>query len=106
MDKALWPETTATIYTCGWQDTPWYYLGSGNYLIVFSYTVNGDHYSGEYDDTVPATEGTQFSLRFNPDSPEENEKTVSMKRQRWLGVVTTVAALAAGVIYAWYRGRK
>jgi len=106
MDKTLWLETTAAIYTCGWQDTPWYYLGSGNYIIVFSYKVNGDHYSGEYSDVVPATEGSQFSLRYNPDNPEENEKSAAMNRQRWLIAVASVVLAVALAIYESHRGWK
>jgi hypothetical protein len=106
MDKALWLETTATIYTCGWHDTPWYYLGSGNYIVVFSYKVNGDHYSGEYDDVTPATEGSQFSLRYNPDNPKENEKSVAMKRERLLTAIAFALVPTAFVIYEWYRGWK
>ena len=106
MDKTFWLETTATIYTCGWQDTPWYYLGSGNYIIVFSYTVNGDHYSGEYDDAVPATEGSQFSLRYDPDNPEENEKSVEMKQERWFTVFALALVAVAFVLYSWHRGWK
>ena len=106
MDRTLWLETRATIYTCGWQDTPWYYFGSGNYIIVFSYTINGNHYSGEYDDVVPATEGSQFSLRYDPNNPEENEKSIEMKRGRWLTVAALALVFAAFIIYGRYRGWK
>jgi hypothetical protein len=106
MDKTLWPATTATIYSCGWQDTPWYFLGSGNYLIVFSYKVDGNHYSGEYYDVEAATGGSQFSLRYNPDNPEENEKSLRMKWVRWLAVAAFALVPAAFVVYGWYRGWK
>jgi len=81
-------------------------LGSGNYIIVFRYTVNGDHYSGEYGDVVPATEGSQFSLRYNPDNPEENEKSIEPKRDRWFTVFALALVPVAFVIYGWYRGWK
>jgi hypothetical protein len=103
MDKSLWLETTATIYTCGWKDTPWYYLGSGNYVIVCSYEIDGHQYSAEYDDFSPATEGSQFPLRYNPDNPEENEKSVKMKHERWLTIGGPALLLVGSILYWRYR---
>lgn len=102
MDKSFWVETTTAIYTCGWQDTPWWYMGSGNYIIVYSDEVNHHQYSGEYTDTVPATEGSPFPLRYNPEKPEENDMTVAVKRQRWLTIVGSAVIAAVMALYWWH----
>ena len=106
MDKTLWPETTATIYTCGWQDTPLTRRGSGNYIIAYSYQIDGQQYSGEYEDVAPAIEGSQFSLRYNPDDPEQNEKTLEKKRDLWLTIAGAAVLIVGSILYWWGRGRR
>ena len=52
---------------------------------------------------VPANEGSQFSLCFNP---EEIEKSIEMKRERLLTMAALALVFVVFVIYGWYRGWK
>ena len=82
MNREDWLETTATVYSCGWEDTPWKMFGgtqylvgmfSGRYLIVFSYQIAGATYSGEFRSSVELKEGDTFPLRYDPRNPEKND---------------------------------
>jgi hypothetical protein len=108
-----WSETTATVFSCGWQETPGRFLVfrqlsdlfSGRYLVVFSHMVDGHQYSGEFTSSREWQEGSNFSLRFDPENPERNDRTDPAS-----GPLATIAAWVVGIIlcalYIWWRSRK
>jgi hypothetical protein len=105
MNTSEWKETEATVFTCGWQDK--FSAGAtglrpdGSYLITFSYEVGGSWYSGEFLNGSALVEGSRFSLRYDPDRPERNEKNLEARRSRWFSVVIAIVLGAAWLFYEW-----
>jgi hypothetical protein len=113
MNRIDWAETTATVYSCGWEDTQgrgflFHSLSglfSGKFLIVFSYAVNGNHLSGEFTSSRKWKEGTTFPLKYNPQNPEENDR--ANEGGGWLANAATWAGgIAIVVLYLWLKNRK
>jgi hypothetical protein len=73
----------------------------GSYLITFSYEVGGSWYSGEFLNGSALVEGSRFSLRYDPDRPERNEKNLEARRSRWFSVVIAIVLVAAWLFYEW-----
>lgn len=80
MNQEAWRGATAAIYSCGWEDTPWRVfsfrslggLFSGRYVVVYSYTVDGNHYSGEFYSSTEWEQGANLPILYNPENPEES----------------------------------
>jgi Protein of unknown function (DUF3592) len=105
MRPSEWKEVEATVFTCGWQNKSG--IGAaglkvdGHYLITFSYEVDGHWYSGEFLNASPLVEGSKFPLRYDPENPNRNEKSLEVQRSRWFSVAI-LALLAIGwLIYKW-----
>jgi hypothetical protein len=95
-----WRTTPATVYTCGdWeQGTSWKLWGKGSssgHLIVFSYKVNGETYSGEFMGTAMKP-GDTFEIRYDPDDPNQNDTSMDSKRSK----ASMIAAAAGGLLIA------
>jgi hypothetical protein len=104
MSRNAWRETSATVYTCG-VDTSIFgalnpsrivdislyrtFLFSTRYLVVFSYAVDGEHFSGEFISPTEWKEGSIFPLKYDPKAPERNDRSVS-SAARWAGVAIGV----------------
>jgi hypothetical protein len=66
---AQWPETQATVYSCGWVDDR--ENGGGWYDVTFSYWGNGEIQEGSFSNfgretASPYFRGDTFTLRYNP----------------------------------------
>jgi hypothetical protein len=75
-DRSSWMRTEATVYISDENETirPGLVtttIGTER-RVVFSYTVDGQYYSGEFSGKMK--EGEKFTLLYNPANPEENEK--------------------------------
>jgi hypothetical protein len=86
MKHSTWNEATAKVYSCG-VDCSLFgafsiqnlknvllsrtFLFSPRYLIVFSYVVDEHQYSGEFLTPRGMTEGSTFSVRYDPNNPEK-----------------------------------
>jgi hypothetical protein len=113
MSRTDWKEATATVYSCGWQETPWRMLNfgvlgdlfSGRYLIVFSYSVNGGTYTGEFTSSAELKEGSTFPITYDSANPEKNDRN-SGTDGPWFNVAAWIVAILLGVLYAWWRIRK
>lgn len=111
MKRDDWVETTATIYSCGWEDTPFNDLGlkrgftSGHYIVVFSYTIDGHYYSDEFASSKEWKEGSTIQIKYNPQNPEENDRT-----DEGNNIYASIAVYAAGIVivalYFWWKAHK
>ena len=113
MSRTDWKETTATVYSCGWQETPWRILNfgllgdlfSGRYLIVFSYSVNGETHSGEFTSSKELEVGSTFPLRYDTNNPEKNDRNSGVDGP-WFNLAAWVVAILVGALFVWWRVRK
>ncbi|MGD0682073.1 MAG: hypothetical protein ABR990_08480 [Terracidiphilus sp.] len=113
MNHDDWADTTATIYSCGWEDTPGRGfvlrslsgLFSGQYIIVFSYTIYGKYFSGEFTSYKEWKEGSTFPLKYNPQNPEETDR-----EDEEINSLTTIASFVVSImliiLYFWWKARK
>ncbi len=113
MNRTDWKETTATVYSCGWQETPWRILNfrllgdlfSGRYLIVFSYSVDGANLSGEFTSSDELKEGSTFSLSYDAANPEKNDRNTGVDGP-WFNLAAWVVAILLGALFVWWKVRK
>ncbi|HWE85117.1 MAG TPA: hypothetical protein VG267_09245 [Terracidiphilus sp.] len=109
MKSDVWTETTATVYSCGWEDEPFRFsrvtLSSGRYLIVFSYEVDGSHYSGEFRSDSEWKEGSTFPIKYNPADANENDRA-DESAGPLVSVLIFVLGVAVAAIIIWLRERK
>ncbi len=113
MKSDEWPQTQATIYSCGWEATPvdgllsrrFSGIASGHYVVVFSYEVGGNHYSGEFNSSNEWKEGSAFSIRYNPENPDENDRQDDSDSP-FFTVVSWVIGIALVGLYFWWKSRK
>jgi hypothetical protein len=113
MNQSEWPQTEATVYSCGWEATPvdgllsrrFSGIASGHYIVVFSYEVEGNHYSGEFNSSEVWKEGNTFSLHYNPENPEENDQEDERDSPLQTAAVW-IGGLALAALYIWWRNRK
>lgn len=106
--RSNWKQTEATVYTCGVQSNYEPGLGASGidskYLIVFSYEVDGERYSGEYTSSSPVAEKSSFSLRYDADNPEHNQYSLRDAMNSLPFKIAAYAALiGAVVLYEWFR---
>jgi hypothetical protein len=80
-------------------------LFSGRYLIVFSYSVNGETYSGEFTSSDELKEGSRFALTYNSANPEENDRNSGVNGP-WFNAAAWAVAILIGALYVWWRVRK
>jgi hypothetical protein len=108
-----WPTTEATVYSCGWEGTPIDGMlsrklsgaFSGHFVTVFSYEVNGNHYTGEFSASREWEEGSKFPLRYNPDNPDENNRNDELDSPA-VSAATFIAGLALAALFIWWKSRK
>ena len=102
-----WKETEATVYTVGAQSE---YVPRGfvqsEYLIVFSYEIDGQWYSGEYTSMSARTAGSKFMLKYDADDPSHNQYSVNSAMNTLpFKIVFYTALVALGGFIAWYMDR-
>jgi hypothetical protein len=108
-----WADTTATVYSCGWEETPGRGfalrslsgLFSGQYIIVFSYTVKGKYYSGEFTSYKEWKEGSTFPLRYNHENPEETDREDEENNSPAV-IASWVIGIMLVILYYWWKTRK
>jgi hypothetical protein len=110
MSKGDWKETEATVFTCGVQEKampgklPIPGFGYSEYLITFSYEIDGQWYSGEFTSTTPRDEGSAFTLKYDSNSPNRNEYSLDKAlNSLWSNIVTWLAAISIAAVYIWFR---
>ena len=87
-----WPVITATINSCDWENPPSLApstLFVGHYYVVFSYVVDGNHYSGEFHSSRAWGKGTDLIILYNPQNPGESivcddDESQSEAALRWI----------------------
>jgi hypothetical protein len=95
-EESGWIETTATVVSCNYQFARMntFRLGvhSGEkYRIAFDYVAHGQTYSDEFQSAVAIPQNEQFSIRYNPLAPQQND------RSSGVGSVGRAPLLALGV---------
>lgn len=114
MGDQEWIETTATVYSCGWEDTPGHWLLSpgkflkdaGHYVVVFRYTVDGNHHSGEFTSQREWEEKSTFQLKYNFRNPEENDRAGLDDSGPVMTIASWVGGAALVAIYLWWKYHK
>lgn len=72
---------------------------SAHYAVGFKYQVNGTTYQGVLCSPVEVQAHDKFSLRYNPDHPEENNSLASECDRGWFKYyVYIVSALVIGFV--------
>jgi hypothetical protein len=67
--RARWIETEASTVACIQSEDK---EEIEEYLVTYSYQVNGKHYDGRYLSNVPVGSGTPLSIRYKPSNPKHN----------------------------------
>jgi hypothetical protein len=99
-----WIQTEAKVFTCGWRETPYRateYGHAGDYLIVFSYTVDGNYFSGDFLSSKELQQGESFPILYDPSNPERNSKSEEKKSNRIQSVIAFVVVAAGFILYEW-----
>ncbi len=113
MNRDNWVETTAKVYSCGWEGTPERAfifrapgdLSSGQYLVVFGYEADGNHCSGEFKSSKEWKEGSTFPLKYNPEKPDENDRA-DQNDGPLATILSWLAGAALVALYFWWKSRK
>ncbi len=72
---------------------------AAHYAVGFKYEVNGTTYQGVLSSPVEVQVNDKFSLRYNPEHPEENNSLASECDRSWLKYYIYIfAALVIGSI--------
>jgi len=95
-----WPETEAEVTSCryvrgsyGKGGTPAYYA------VGFAYKVDGTIFVGATTSSVEVECHDKFSVRYNPEHPEENNSLASVCDRVWFNeYLYVVGALLLGLI--------
>jgi hypothetical protein len=110
MSKRNWQQTEATVYTCGVQNEyqPGVVGGVGfidsEHLIVFSYEIDGEWYSGEFTSPSVRTEGSTFPLRYDANDPAHNEYSVTAAMDTLpVNILLYAGGAALAILYIWFR---
>jgi hypothetical protein len=101
--KDKWLMAYATVFSCDWRglsnqvDSP-----VGFYDVVYSYSVNGNQYTGNFSDYGMEDEeylkrDDTFEIRYNPANPAKSYYPDLRTRTSFLLVSATIGA-AAGII--------
>ena len=70
-----WIVTAAAINSCDWEDPPSQTSSSlfvGHFTVVFSYGVDGSHYSGKFYSSHEWEIETEVPILYNPQNPLES----------------------------------
>ena len=104
MRKRDWRKTTAKVFTCGWANTPVSGASafSGDFLVTFSYEVDGQIYSGEFKSSREWREGETFDLRYDANDPSVNDE----RESKWINIVVYSLAVLAVVVWIWFDQTK
>lgn len=108
MARTNWKETEATVFTCGVQDHAAsgkvYVPGTGpsDYLITFSYEIDGEWYSGEFNSNTPRERGEKFTLRYDPRHPENNDVSLTDRQNLWTNIMIGAICVIALIIWIWH----
>jgi hypothetical protein len=99
-----WRTTLATVYSCGvWgSGYRWGEGGWGGRRIVFCYVVNGQTYSGECIGST-AERGSTFEIRYDPDNPKQNDKSMGPKLRMTIDIVKCIGVTLLLGLLIWLR---
>lgn len=100
-----WAETEAEVTDCTFARMRALIDGGGvddelaHYAVGFSYRVGGKSYSGELSSPVEVERGDTFTIRYNPDRPEQNNSVASELDRPWFkDYMYVVGALILGLL--------
>ena len=98
-----WPEVEAEVCDCRFvRATRGSRASIGEaayYAVGFTYQVNGTTYQGVLNSPVGVQPHDKFSLRYNPEHPEENNSLASECERGWFKYYTYIfAALLIGFV--------
>jgi hypothetical protein len=87
-----WSVITATIQSCDWQNPPSQApstLFVGHFIVVFSYVIGGNNYSGKFYSSHDWVKGTDLMILYNPQNPVESsicddDESQSEAAIRWI----------------------
>ena len=85
--RDAWPKAMATVTACKYQFGAGQALAFGmplsrRFLISFNYFVGGDLLTGQFRAAKAMPQGTLFPLAYNPDAPQENERSSGLPFSR------------------------
>jgi len=94
-------ETTATVYSCeriGADGEDEDDFGVTGFRVIFSYSVAGETFSGEFFSPHRMAKNQTFTLSYDPDHPERNEHTLAEAEDISLMVKVAVGVVVAFVV--------
>lgn len=90
-----WPEAEAEVTSCRIVRRSGTYrldVSVPFYAVGFSYAVNGVTYTDDTNSPVEVQPGDKFSIRYNPEHPEENNSLASECDRPWFRDYTYLTA--------------
>ena len=69
-----WLDATATIKSCDWEDPPSQSqsaLFTGHFKVAFSYSIDGNRYSGKFYSAYEWEKDSEVTILCNPQNPVE-----------------------------------
>jgi hypothetical protein len=94
-------QTMATVYSCeplGADEEDEDDFGVTGFRVIFSYSVAGDRFSGEFFSPRRMTKNQTFTLTYDPDHPERNEHTEAEDEDTRLIFRITIGVIVAIVV--------
>jgi hypothetical protein len=95
-----WPETEAEVTSCRYIPARYgRFIHAAYYVVGFTYMVDGTAYGGATTSSVEVECKDKFSVRYNPEHPEENNSLASMCDRAWFNdSIYIVGALFLGLL--------
>jgi hypothetical protein len=104
--KEYWPTTEALVYSVEWFEAT--HDDYANYLVVYSYRVGDQRYTGEFRDYGTHLEGflhrnDTISVRYSPENPEKSyfpqRNSALNRRLLAIGIGAGFAVIVMLIVY-------
>lgn len=102
-DQLEMAQTIATVYSCeriGMDEEDEDDFGVTGFRVVFSYSVGGDYFSGEFFSPQRMLKDQTFTLSYDADHPERNEHALAEDEEIGLILKVTIGIIGACVVIA------
>jgi len=96
-------QTTATVYSCEpveGDEEDEDDFGVTGFRVIFSYSVAGDYFSGEFFSPQRMAKNQTFTLSYDSDHPERNEYILAEAEDISLILKVTIGIMVACVVIA------
>ena len=96
-------QTMATVYSCeplGADEEDEDDFGVTGFRVIFSYSVGGEYFSGEFFSPRRMVKNQTFTLTYDSDHPERNEYALAEDEDMRLILKVTIGVIATAVLIA------